>query len=326
MNRALIRKSIAEARLLLVSSTLVMFAVCWLRVWIVSLLPTDFFKTLLEQFRDFERFVPVPFEQLFTYPGRLALTYDELIVVMCVVIWAIARGSDVVAGELGRGTMEMLLAQPVSRVRILVTQSAVTVVGIAILATASWLGLYVGIQVTSVEEPVVAPRWSIPMWGFSPGALPDELPLEGESRRVPMSSKVNPRVMIPAAVNLFALGFFLAGLSALMSSMDRYRWRAIGIVAAIYVVQFIVKIVALASDRLNWLSRLTFFSAYEPGRFVSVAVNTPEQTWKLLAWDEQGQWSGLGPLGLISLLIVMGLMAYVAAAWIFRRRDLPAPM
>src|SRR5210317_1038482 len=102
MKQALLRKSIREARLLLGWSTIIMFAFCWLRVWIVSLLPTDRFKTIVEQFREFERFVPVPFEQLFTYPGRIALTYDELIVVMCVVIWAIARGSDCVAGELGR--------------------------------------------------------------------------------------------------------------------------------------------------------------------------------------------------------------------------------
>ena len=80
-----------------------MFAFCWLRVWIVSLLPTDRFKTIVEQFREFERFVPVPFEQLFTYPGRIALTYDELIVVMCMAMWAIARGSDCVAGELCAG-------------------------------------------------------------------------------------------------------------------------------------------------------------------------------------------------------------------------------
>jgi ABC-2 type transport system permease protein len=322
MNRALIRKSVIEARLLLLSSTLVMFAFCWVRVWIVSLLPTDRFKTIVEQFREFERFVPVPFEQLFTYPGRLALTYDEFIVVMCMAVWSIARGSDVVAGELGRGTMEMLLAQPVSRMRILLTQSSVTIAGVALLAAASWLGLYAGIHTTYVDEPVDVPQWSFPLGGF-PAAAPLE---EGVTRRVPMSDKVEPRDLLSAAVNLFALGFFLAGLSACVSSWDRYRWRTIGVVAAIYVVQLIMKIVGLASDRFRWLLNMTFFTAYEPERFVSVAVNQPENTWKLLVWDEVAGGARFGPLGWSGLLIVLGLAAYGASVVIFRRRDLPAPM
>ncbi len=299
-----------------------MFAFCWLRVWIISLLPTDRFKTILEQFREFERFVPVPFEQLFTYSGRIALTYDELIVVMCVVIWAIARGSDCVAGALGRGTLELVLAQPISRKRILLTQAMVTTMGVAILACASWAGIYAGIQTTTVEEPVAPLRLSIPLLGLDPaGAL-----LDGETRAVPMSTKVDPHDMWPAAVNLFALGFFLAGLSTLISALDCYRWRTIGIVAAIYVVQLIMKIVGLASDRFAWLLNFTFFTAYDPERFVSVAVNTPGDAWRLVLTNDQGHWAGLAPLGLDLLLIGMGLVAYLAATVIFSRRDLPAPM
>ncbi len=322
MKQALLRKSIREARLLLGWSTIIMFAFCWLRVWIVSLLPTDRFKTIVEQFREFERFVPVPFEQLFTYSGRIALTYDELIVVMCMAIWVIARGSDCVAGELGRGTMEMVLAQPVSRKRILLTQALVTTVGAAILALASWVGLYVGIHTNRVEEPVEPLTLSVPMFGLDPAASL----LEGETRSVPMSTKVSPHDMWPAAVNLFALGFFLAGLSTLVSAPDRYRWRTIGIVAAIYVVALIMKIVGLASERFSWLLHFTFFTAYDPERFVSVAVHTPGDAWRCVLIDDQGQWAGLGPLGFDLLLIGMGLVAYVLATVIFSRRDLPAPV
>ena len=71
----------------------------------------------------------LPFEQLATYSGRIALAYDLPIVILCVSVWAIARGSDCVSGELGRGTMEMLLAQPVSRLQVLLTQATVTTIG-----------------------------------------------------------------------------------------------------------------------------------------------------------------------------------------------------
>ena len=159
LNRALLNKSIGEARLLLLGASLVMFGFCWVRVWIVSLLPMERFKTILEQFQEFERFLPVPFEQLITYVGRIALTYDELIVVMCVAVWAIARGSDCISGELGRGTMEMLLAQPVSRLKILVMHGVTTTVGTATLALASWVGIWVGIHTTHTKEPIELPVW-----------------------------------------------------------------------------------------------------------------------------------------------------------------------
>lgn len=330
MRMALLRKSIYDARLLLFSSAIVVFAFCWLRVWIVTLLPMDRFRTIVEQFREFERFVPVSFDQLFTYPGRIALTYDEFIVIMCMAIWSIARGSDAVAGELDRGTMEMVASQPVSRKRILLTQALVTTLGTILLAGASWLGLYAGIQTTTVAEPVKAEEslW-VPLLGFDPASLffgEDPARQTEETREVPMASKVNPHDMWPAAVNYFALGFFLAGLSTLVSAQNRYRWRTIGIVAAIYVLQLVLKIIGLAADRWSWLLKLTFFSAYEPERFVSIAVNQPSSTWHLWLVNDQGQWTELGPLGYDLLLLFMGMLAYVLAAIIFSRRDLPAPL
>jgi ABC-2 type transport system permease protein len=318
LNRALLNKSVGEARLLLLGASLVMFAFCWVRVWIISLLPMERFKTILEQFREFERFLPVPFEQLITYVGRIALTYDELIVVMCVAVWAIARGSDCISGELGRGTMEMLLAQPVSRLKVLVMHASVTTVGTATLAVASWIGIWVGIHTSYVEVPIELPT-------VLPGLALTEAFSDWPTQTVSMARKVDPWLFWPAAFNLFALGFFLAGLSTLMSSWDRYRWRTIGIVAGIYVLQLIIKIVGLATDRLAWMLKTTFFTAYEPELFVSIASQSPEQAWSILLRGDTGAWE-LGPLGCDLLLIGLGLTAYMAAAVIFRRRDLPAPV
>jgi ABC-2 type transport system permease protein len=292
-----------------------MYGFCWLRVWLVSLFPSDRLRNVVEQFREFERFLPVPFEQLFTFPGRIALTFDELIVVMCIVVWSIARGSDAVSGELGRGTMEMLLAQPLSRLRLLWTQSIVTVGGVAVLCSLTWLGIWTGIHTTSVDE-------SVPLMGTQ------LLNLVGEAGkiRVPMTMKANAGDFLPAALNLFSLGFFLAGLSTLMSSWDRYRWRTIGIVAGIYAIELIIKIAALASERLSWLMNFTFFAAYEPEHLVSIAVNSPEQTWSLVRYGVSGEWLGWGPLAYCALLLAMGTGCFIGSAFVFTRRDLPAPL
>jgi len=321
INRSLINKSIVESRLLLVCCMAALFGFCWTRVWLVSQFEMSRFQTIVEQFQQFERFFPVPFEQLFTYAGRIALTYDEPIVVVCISLWAIARGSDCISGEIGRGTMEMLLAQPVSRVQVLWSHVLVTVAGTGLLAIASWLGVYVGIQTTVVEEPAPAARVTIPWFGVE---FPNPLaPVQME--RVPMRERVRATWFVPAAFNLFSLGVFGAGLSTLMSAFDRYRWRTIGIVAGFYLVQMTLKIVGLAADHLSWLSRLTFFTAYEPERFVSVAIHNSERTWSLWFRDAQGL-SVLGPLGYNLILLGLGFAAFVGATIVFRIRDLPAPL
>lgn len=321
MNRSLLKKSLLEGRLLLAACATTLLAYCWTRVWLVGQFDMSRFETVIEQFRDWEQFSPVPFEHLVTYTGRIAMAYDEPILILCVVLWAIARGSDCVSGEIGRGTMEMLLAQPVSRVQVLWSQASVTIAGLALLAFTSWLGLYAGVQTNTVEERV-ATTWRVPWLGVE---LRNPLAKEQVVRR-PMADKVDLRHLVPAAFNLFAFGFFLAGLSTLLSSFDRYRWRTIGLVVGIYIVQLTLKIVGLASDRVAWFGRLTFFTAYEPVRFVSIAIYQPESTWSIVLRDEAGQWAGLGPLGYNLILLGTGLIAYLLATAIFHRRDLPAPL
>jgi ABC-2 type transport system permease protein len=162
---------------------------------------------------------------------------------------------------------------------------------------------------------------TIPWFGIE---LPNPL-AKAEMQRVPMRERVEAAWFVPAAFNLFSLGVFGAGLSTLLSAFDRYRWRTIGIVVGFYLVQMTVKIVGLAADRLSWLSRLTFFTAYEPERFVSVAIHNAEFTWSLGFRDAQGSWV-LGPLGYNGILLGLGVACFVGATVAFRNRDLPAPL
>ena len=150
------------------------------------------------------------------------------------------------------------------------------------------------------------------------------LVLEPEMISVPMSEKVDPLVFSVASFNLFSVGVFLAGLATLMSSWDRYRWRTIGLLVGFVVVQMVFKVISLASEPLRWLGRLTFWSAYEPERFVNLAVRWPEQAW---SWTPPESSDLLaGPLAYNALLIGMGIVCFLAAARIFRQRDLPAPL
>jgi ABC-2 type transport system permease protein len=274
MNRALWSKAIGEARLTLAGCALLMFLFNWLFVWITGLIPAPEFTAILDAVPAWVKRLPgIPIEAMATYVGRISMGYLDPVVYFLSAAWAVARGSDCVSGEIGRGTMEMLLAQPVRRIAVLGTQATVMLVGAAILAASAWLGTWVGLALVEFDVPVDA------------------------------------RAFAPAAGNLFALTFFTAGLATLASSWDRYRWRTIGLVVSVYLVAFIMKVMGRMVESLEWLLYFTFHGAYQP----QLMVTAPERAWEL-------------SLQLNGVLIGLGLAAYVLAAVIFCRRDLPAPL
>lgn len=326
MSRALVKKCLRESRWLFCGCFLAIFGFCWLRVWMVSRLDTSRFKAIIDLLPgDWKKFSSVDMDWLITYSGRISLAFDEPIVVFCVSIWAIARGSDAISGELNRGTMEMLLAQPVSRLRVLWTQSLLTVVGVCLLGSSAWLGTYLGIQTNYAKEEV-QPVWNLPI------PLPfvgKEIPrpwAKTETRYTHMTQKVDAAVFWPAAVNLCCLGIFWAGFATLISACDRYRWRTIGITVAIYVVQMALKLIGMGSTDWHWLLDFSIFAAYEPEAIAYVATTSPSHTWNLMLDQPIGKMSYFGPLSYHLLMAVLGSVAYAASAIVFHRRDLPAPL
>jgi ABC-2 type transport system permease protein len=326
MTRLLLGKCWRESRWLLLGCAAATFAFCWLRVWVVSRLSTDRFRAVLEMLPgEWRKLLAVDFDWLISYPGRISLAYQELIVVLCISVWGIARGSDMISGEVNRGTMEMLLAQPFSRARILLTQTVMIVTGSALLALSAWGGTAVGVYSTAVKEEV---RPSIPLPLSIPG-IGSELRLpfgETRIRQVPMREKVDVRVFLPATANLFALGVAISGFSALMSSWDRYRWRTIGLVTGTLIIQLLLKIAGMAIEGWQWLTSLSALSAYVPEAHARIADQSPQSVWACVLVDADGRWTGIAPLGHDIVLIGIGIVSFVLAAIVFVRRDLPAPL
>jgi ABC-2 type transport system permease protein len=274
MNRALWTKAIGDAKLLLAGLVVLMFGFNWLFVWLTSLVELGAFTVLLKALPgEFESLIGVPLTKVATTSGRIALAYIDPVVIFTMVTWSFARGSDVVSGEIGRGTMEMLLAQPVPRWQLLATHAIVTTAGSVALAAAAWLGTCQGLVVTHLIK------------------------------------EVEPRHFVPAAVNLFAAMFFLTALTTLISACDDQRWRTLGIVGAIYIVQLLMKIVARMAPKFHYLMYGTFLAAFEP----QTLVIFPDRAWNTSMYYD-GTLAGLG------------LICYVAAAVIFSRRDIPAPL
>lgn len=324
VTRLLLKKYIRESALLFAACGAMLFAFCWSRVWIVCQFDLQQFAPLLKQFKPFERFSPVPLEQFLTFAGSIAMTFHEPVLILCVVVWSIARGSDVVSGELGRGTLEMLLAQPISRTRLLLTHAVVCTGGLGLLCLLAWAGIYFGIQTNSIRESV-APTVELQL-PLVP--LPVSVPIGPEvDMQVPLADRVSPTLFIAPAMNLFSLGFFLLALSTLFSCFDRYRWRTIGAVISVYVVQLLLLVLSKATDWTGFCEYLTFFSCYQPDGMVQLIKEHPSAALELFSTVKVPGWNyALAPLGMSGVLVATGLVFY-AIAWLrFRNRDLPAPL
>ncbi len=320
LDRVLIRKYIGQSMALFLACGVTLFAFAWIRVWVVSLLDMGQFKTIVEQLREFERFAPIEFEAMFTYPGRVGMTYDEPVVILCVVIWCVARGSDVVSGELSRGTLEMVLAQPIRRTTLLWSHAVVSLVGLAALCLLVWVGIAIGVQVTTVNETIPPPTFRVPILNL-------ELPMtvgEPVKEQVPLVQRVNAWTYAAPTFHLFAFGYFLLGLASMCSAFDRYRWRTVGAVVGFYVIQVVMIGLGKATDKLSWLQSMTFISCYKPQK---VAALVPEHglyaPWGIETPVPDGMFP---PLIYPLILFALGTVFYAIAAIVFSRRDLPAPL
>lgn len=297
-----------------------LFAFAWVRVWVVSLLDMGQFKAIVEQLREFERFAPIDFDAMFTYPGRVGMTYDEPVVILCIVIWSVARGSDVVSGELGRGTLEMVLAQPIKRTTLLWSHALVSLTGLALLTLLVWAGIAIGIQFTSVAETVATPSLKIPLFNL-------EIPLSVEAPRkeiVPLRERVDGWNYAAPSFHLFAYGYFVLALASMCSAFDRYRWRTVGTVVGFYVIQVVMIGLGKATDTLAWLRSLSFITCYKPQ---NVAALIPEYgLWAPWSFELSLPDAVFAPMVYPLILLAFGTVFYIIAAIIFSRRDLPAPL
>lgn len=323
MNRSFLLKTVRDSCWLLVACAGTLFAFSWIRVFIVASMEAERFQKIARNLPDIlKRLSPVPIDELVSYPGLIGFTFEEPITYLIMAVWTISRCSDCVSGEIGRGTMEMLMAQPVSRRKYLLGHSLITVLGIVILAGVTFEGTRVGITNAEVDAGPNLLQWRVPLFGF-------DVPLgqrRQEPRMVPMTEFVNPAIYRSAAVNYFCFGFFLAGLTTAASSVDRFRWRTIGLIVSFYVMQTIIELTGLAVDGFQWLLNFTFFAAYEPVAFSAKIAKDASFEWQFFDRQSSGAIPDLGPLGCDASLILLGSIGFAFAFWAFGRRDLPAPL
>jgi ABC-2 type transport system permease protein len=303
MNGTLVIKLLRDLRLPLLAVALLLlgFECLWAKI---SQRITE------ELVPSFTQFMPLIFIKtaLFQGPGKLMQTfmggasidftraldmlsigYVHPLVQTILCIWAVGRASGAIAGEIDRGTMELLLAQPVARHRVVLAHLGVDLVVIPALCLALWAGNWAGLALFG-------------RIAFHAPATEAEL-------------HVDPLVLAPGLVYVAALVFAVSGYTMWFSSLGRFRGRVMGLAVFVTLLQFLVNTIGQLWDALAPLRPYTVFYYYQPQQVILRAD-----------WQVRPPWDGLGTVNGAAVLLIIGIIGYGLALWTFCRRDLPAPL
>jgi ABC-2 type transport system permease protein len=234
----------------------------------------------------------------------LSIGYVHPTVQTVICIWAVGRSAAAIAGEIDRGTMELLMAQPVSRFRLVLSNLLVDLLTIPILCLAMWLGTFLG---TWLVGPIAINAEELSKIPF---------PVNMDSAAL----QIDPWVFGPSLANVAALLFAISGYTIWISSQSRARWKVLAAAITITLIQFLVNVLGQLWDALAFLRPLTVFYYYQPQQ---IAL---KGRWTV---DLGMVWNGGHPgyvVNVMAVLLAVGVIGYGLAFWKFCRRDLPAPL
>jgi ABC-2 type transport system permease protein len=144
-------------------------------------------------------------------PGYLQGELFALALPVLLVAYAIGRGSDAIAGEEERGHLEMMLAEPISRVRVALEKAGALALGLVALGVVAFIVIAVWAAALSMHlsgaRLLIAVTGTV-VFGFAMGAL--SLAVGGLTGRKAIA------VGVPAG--LVVIGWLLEGIARLTKS------------------------------------------------------------------------------------------------------------
>lgn len=162
-----------------------------------------------------------------------SISYVHPLTQIALCVWAIGRAAGTIAGEIDRGTMELLLAQPLRRGQVIGAHLIVDLLTIAGLVAMLWVGTTIG-------------AW---LAGF----------IHAEGAR-----HTDPLAFLPPQLNVALFLFALGGMTLPISAAGRSRNRVLGIAVLAALVQFLVNVLGQLWSPMELLRPLTLFFYYQP--------------------------------------------------------------
>jgi ABC-2 type transport system permease protein len=198
----------------------------------------------------------------------LSMAYVHPLTITILCIWAIGRASGAIAGEIDRGTMELLLAQPIRRGQLVLAHFIVDCLTIPILCLAMWGGTFVGANLVGFTR-ATDPNLQIDLWRFG-----------------------------PALVNVGLLLFATSGITMVISAAGRLRGKVLGFAVLIALVQFLVNVIGQLWGPMEPLRPFTVFYYYQPQAII-LQADWAEQS---VTWVRFGVLLGTGAMGYLIAL------------------------
>jgi ABC-2 type transport system permease protein len=140
----------------------------------------------------------------------------------------IATTSRVTSGEVERGTADLLLTLPVTRAEVYCSTSLVWISASALLAICPVIGVWIGLQIFEIDEPVEITRY------FAP------------------------------ALNFFFLILAVGGISSMVSAIVDRRGMAVSIVAGFLLLSSVLNFVLPFIEAIQPLSFLGILGYFRP--------------------------------------------------------------
>jgi ABC-2 type transport system permease protein len=254
-----------------------------------------------------------------------------IITIFCV--WAIGRAAGAIAGELDRGTMELLLAQPLARSRVVLAHLWVDLITIPILSLSMWGGTILGVWIVGpikvqtsevLDKSPAKPAYLLELGPFkvrlaNPAADLGKMKGSNNAEEIRRRLEVNPWAFGAAAWVVGGLMFAVSGFTMWLSALGRYRGRVLGLAVFLVLLQFLINLIGQMWDVMEPLRPLTVFYYYQPQQVVLLG------DWYVTLRE----WNGGKPLchvPMVGVLIGIGVVGYGLTWWTFTRRDLPAPL
>lgn len=168
----------------------------------------------------------------------MSVSYVHPMVLTILGIWAIGRAANAIAGEIDRGTMELLLAQPIRRTQVILAHLWVDAIVFPSLCAAMWLGTYCGTWWMGLQTAETA------------------------------AQRVDPWRFVPALLCVGLVLFATSGLTMAISSLGRSRARVWGWAITLVLTMFLVNIFGQIWPELEWLRPFTIPYHYQPQRLI----------------------------------------------------------
>ncbi len=191
----------------------------------------------------------------------MSVAYVHPLVLSILCIWAIGRAANAIAGEIDRGTMELLLAQPIRRSQLVLAHLCVDWIVIPSMCAAIWIGTYCG-------------TWWMGL----------------QTATNPMQH-VDPFRFLPALLCVSLLLFAVSGVTIAISSMGRSRARVWGWAITLLLAMFLINVFGqIWPEALDWLRPFTIHYHYQPQKLIQ------QENWYTLGdvWRHLATLAGIG--------------------------------